>query len=74
MGYFKNIKKCYHLRDLQRICKFLTVDSAVLLVNAMVSSQLGYCNTLLYGVDKGSVAKRQKFKMHSAILCSCWTK
>ena len=38
----------------------LTVGIEVLLVNAMVSSRLDYCNFLLYAVIKGSVAKLQK--------------
>ena len=50
----------YHLRCLQCIRKFLTFDTAVVLGNAIVSSQLDYCNPLLYGASKGSVAKPQK--------------
>ena len=46
----------YHLRDLRHICKFLTVDTAVLLANVKVSSRLDYCNSLPYGVRIGSVA------------------
>ena len=30
----------YHLRDLRRICKFLGVETAILLTNAMVSSRV----------------------------------
>ena len=37
----------YHLRDLQQIRKFLSVETAILLANAMVSSRLDYCNYLL---------------------------
>ena len=37
----------YHLRDLRRIRKFLGVETAILLANAMVSSRLDYCNSLL---------------------------
>ena len=36
----------YHLRDLRRICKFLSNETAILLANAMVSSHLDYCNSL----------------------------
>ena len=73
----------YHVRDLQRICKFLTVDTAVLTANvANVSSQLDYFNSLLYGANKGSVAKLQKvpnvlccvvFKLSSLIKSSSLT-
>ena len=50
----------YHLRDLQRIRKFLGVETAILLANAMVSSRLDYCNSLLYGVSKSNIAKLQR--------------
>ena len=43
----------YHLRDLRRIRKYLTLDTAVLIANAMVSSRLDYCNSLLYGISRG---------------------
>ena len=47
----------YHLRDLRRIRKFLGVETAILLANAMISSRLDYCNYLLYGVSKSNIAK-----------------
>ena len=50
----------YHLRDLRRIRKFLGVETAILLANAMVSSRLDYCNSLLYGVSKSKRAKLKK--------------
>ena len=50
----------YHLRDLRRIRKFFGVETAILLANAMVSSRLDYCNSLLYGVSKSNIAKLQR--------------
>ena len=50
----------YHLGDLQQIRKFLGVEKAILLANAMISSRLDYCNSLLYGVSKSNIAKLQK--------------
>ena len=50
----------YHLRDLRRIRTFLVVETAILLANAMVSSRLDYCNSLLYGVSKSNIAKLQR--------------
>ena len=50
----------YHLHDLRRIRKFLEVETAILLANAMVSSRLDYCNSLLYGVSKSNIAKLQR--------------
>ena len=65
-NYFDNhvAKVCracyYHLRDLRRIRKFLGVETAILLANAMVNSRLDYCNSLLYGVSKSNIAKLQR--------------
>ena len=50
----------YHLRDLRRIRKFLSNETAILLANAMVSSRLDYFNSLLYGVSKSNIAKLQR--------------
>ena len=50
----------YHLRDLRRIRIFLSDETAILLANAMVSSRLDYCNSLLYGVSKSNIAKLQR--------------
>ena len=52
----------YHLKDLRRIRKFLSVDTTALLANSMISSRLDYCNSLLYGVSKYNVAKLQKIQ------------
>ena len=52
----------YHLKDLRRILKFLSVETAALLANSMISSRLDYCNSLLYGVSKYNVAKLQKIQ------------
>ena len=54
----------YHLRDLRRIRKFLSDETAILLANAMVSSRLDYCNSLLYGVSKSNIAKLQRVQPH----------
>ena len=57
----KICRACYcHLQDLRRIRKFLSDETAILLANAMVSSRLDYCNSLLYGVSKSNIAKLQR--------------
>ena len=50
----------YHMRDLRRIRRYLTRDAAVSLANALVSSRLDYCNSLLYGVPKKYIDRLQK--------------
>ena len=52
----------YHLKDLRRIHKFFSVDTAALLANSIISSQLDYCNSLHYGVSKYNVAKLKKIQ------------
>ena len=52
----------YHLKDLRRIRNFLSVETAALLANSMISSRIDYCNSLLYGVNKYNVAKLQKIQ------------
>ena len=49
----------YHLKDLRRIRKFLSVETAALLANSMISSRLDYCNILLYGISKYKLQKIQ---------------
>ena len=54
---------CYHhLKDLRRICKFLSVETAALFANSLISSQLDYCNSLFYGVSKYSITKLQQIQ------------
>ena len=50
----------YHRHDLRRIRKFLSIKTAILLANAMVSSRLDYCISLLYGVSKSNIANLQR--------------
>ena len=42
----------YRLRKIKLIRKHLTFDAAQLLVQALVTSKLDYCNSLLYGLTK----------------------
>ena len=55
------VKSChYHIRDIRRIRKHLTLDSATALANALVSSRLDYCNSLLYAVPAKYLNKLQR--------------
>ena len=49
----------YHIRDLRRYRHHLDLDSAKLLANALVSSRLDYCNSLLSGIAETDLAKLQ---------------
>ena len=50
----------YHMRDLRLIRRHLDLDSAKLLVTALVSSRLDYCNSLLYGVADIDLTRLQR--------------
>ena len=40
----------YYLHNIKRIRKHLSRDSSDILIHAFLSSRLGYCNSLLYGL------------------------
>ena len=50
----------YHIRDLRRIRHHLDLDSPKLLANALVSSRLDYCNSILSGIAKTDLTKLQR--------------
>ena len=50
----------YHIRDLRHIRRHLDLDSAKLLANALVSSHLDYCNSLLSGIAETDLTKLQR--------------
>ena len=53
------IKSCFiSLRDLHRI-RFLSIDTSVVIANALVSSRLDYCNSLLHSLSSGNATRLQ---------------
>ena len=56
----------YHLRNISKICKYLTQDSAQILIHAFISSKLDYCNSLLYGIPKYLVCRLQRVQNTAA--------
>ena len=56
----------YHIRDLRCIRRHLDLDSAKLLANALVSSRLDYCNSLLSGIAETDLAKLKRVLNHLA--------
>ena len=42
----------YHLQELRRVRRYLNHETAVKVANALVSSHLDYCNSLLYNTKK----------------------
>jgi hypothetical protein len=55
------VKVCnFFIRDIRRVRKHLNVNSATALANALVSSRLDYCNSLIYNVPKVLLNKLQR--------------
>jgi exonuclease III len=61
----------YHIRDLGRIRRHLSRPVATLLANALVSSKLDYCNSLLIGLGKQNLKPLQRIQN---ILCRIVTR
>ena len=55
------VKVCnYYIRDIRRVRKHLNLDATTALANALVSSRLDYCNSLLHSVPKVYLNKLQR--------------
>src|SRR6267154_2371957 len=50
----------YHIRQLRQIRPSLDLNSSIQLANALVSSKLDYCNSLLYGLPDTSIQRLQR--------------
>ena len=51
-----------HMRNLRRLRRYLTFDSAKLLEHALVSNRLDYCNSLLFGVAYKEIVQLQRIQ------------
>ena len=58
----------YHLRNISKIRKYLSVDSTEKLVHAFVSCKLDHCNSILFGLPKHVTDKLQLVQNSSARL------
>ena len=56
--------------NIRRIRKFLTYETAKILVNSLVLSRLDYCNSLLYGLPTVHLNKLQRVQNAAARLIS----
>ena len=49
----KVFKVCmFHLRNISKIRRFLTTEACKLLIHALVTSRLDYCNSILYACNQ----------------------
>ena len=67
----KVMKGClYNLRNISKICKYLSSDSAKSLIHALVTFRLDCCNSLLYGCKKSSIQCLQRLQNYAApVIC-----
>ena len=57
----KTCRTCfYHIRDLRRIRKSLSLDLAKQIAVALVSSRLDYCNSLFHNMPENDIARLQR--------------
>ena len=61
----------YHLHNIRRIRKYLSIDAAATLIHSIVSSRMDYRNRLLYGVPKCHIDKLQRVKTQPPDLSLC---
>ena len=75
MKMVTNISKCssaafFNIFNIRRIRKFLTYETAKILINSLVISRLDYCNSLLYGLPTIHLNKLQRVQNAAARLIS----
>ena len=58
----------FYLYNIRRIKKYLSRDSLLTLVHALITSRLDYRNALLYGLPKEETAKLQRVQNAAARL------
>ena len=58
----------YLLHNIRRIRKYLSMDADATLIHSFVSSQIDYCNSLLYSVPKCHIDKLKRVQNAAAIL------
>ncbi|KAK2170766.1 hypothetical protein NP493_1143g01039 [Ridgeia piscesae] len=49
----------YHIRDLRRICRFISLSFAKTIATALVSGRFDYCNSILNNSASKDIAKLQ---------------
>jgi len=58
----------FHLRHINKMSRYLPVATKVRVVNAIITSQLDYCNSLLYGTSVNNNARLQRIHNSAARL------
>ena len=64
----------YHLNTLSSLRHYLTTEAAKTAVNALVTSRLDYCNSLLHNIPLSQTARLQRVQNNAARLITCNSK
>ena len=60
----------YHLQELGRVPRYLNHETAMKVANALVSSSLDYCNSMLYHTKRHILSDYKEFNMPYGVLCA----
>ena len=71
LSYDDHVKKVckssfFHLRNISRIRKYLTKKSVEVIIHALITTKLDYCNSLMYGLPKRLLSKLQSVQNSAA--------
>lgn len=58
----------FHIHNIRRIKKYLSLDSLRTIVHALTTSLLDYCNTLIYGLPNVQISELQRVQNAAARL------
>ena len=58
----------YHLKNVSKIKRYLTLAETEKVIHAIVTSKFDYCNVLLNGINSTTVTKLQKVQNYAACL------
>ena len=56
----------FHLRNIGRIRHLLSQNATTLLIHALISNRLDYCNSVLYNLLEKSILRLQRIQNQSA--------
>ena len=56
----------FHLRNISRTRKYLTKNSVEVIIHALITTKLDYCNSLMHGLPKRFLSKLQSVQNSAA--------
>ena len=61
----------YHLRNINHISRYLPTTTKERVINALITSRLDYCNSLLYNTSANNISRLQRMHNAAARLILC---